>query len=189
MKKIKINLSKTSWIILSVGIFLVVLGGMGVTYSQKMKDKKEVDEKLELTNVRLDMFNIAELEDEKYYLETKLAGSTSLHESLSKDLVESVISSDVTEKCYEIADQSNVEVFNIGSTEIKTVDLAALECISINVQVTVTGELPDFVTYVEKLNKEFSTGYITSIKVEIAEDENEENKATIQLSVYSYEGI
>ena len=188
MKKLKINLSKTSWIILSVGIFLVVLGGLGVTYSQKMKEKKEADEQLELTNVRLDMFNISELESEKYNLETNLASSTSRHETLSKNLVESVISSDVVDKCYEIASQSNVEVFSIGSTEIKTVKLAALDCISINVQVTVTGELPDFVTYVENLNKEFTTGYITSVKVELAEDETEDNKAAVQLAIYSYEG-
>jgi hypothetical protein len=188
MKKIKINLSKTSWIILSVGIFLVVLGGLGVTYSQKAKEKKEVDEQLELTNVRLDMFNISELEDEKYNLEVNLANNTKRHESLGEKLVESVISSDVTEKCYEIASQSNVEIFSIGSTDIKIVQLAALECNSINVQVTVTGELPDFVTYVKNLNQEFSTGYITSVKVELSEVEDEPNKATIQLVVYSYEG-
>ena len=188
MKKLKINLSKTSWIILSVGIFLVVLGGLGVTYSQKVKEKSKAEEDLELTNIRLDMFNISELETEKYNLEVNLANKTKQHETLSKGLVQSVISSDVTEKCYEIADESNVEIFSIGSTEIKNVKLAALECISINVQVTVTGELSDFVTYVQNINKEFSTGYISSIKIEISEVEDEPNKATIQLAVYSYEG-
>ena len=187
MKKIKINLSKTSWIILSVGIFLVVLAGLGLTYSQKTKEKKEIDEQLEFTNARLESFNISELQSEKYGLEANLATNISRHESLSENLVESVISSDVTEKCYEIASQSHVEIVNIGSTEIKTVKLAALECISINLQITVTGELPDFVTYVENLNKEFPTGYITSVKIELTEEEDQENKAAVQLAVYSYE--
>jgi hypothetical protein len=166
----------------------VVLGGLGVTYSQMVKEKKEANEELELTNLRLDMFNISELQSEKGSLEAQLTSSINQHESLSKKLVESVISSDVTEKCYEIASQSNVEIFSIGSTDIKYVELAALECNSINVQIIVTGELSDFVTYVENLNKEFSTGYITSVRIYLEVEEDADKKATIQMVVYSYEG-
>ena len=184
MKKIKINLSKTSWIILSAGIFIVVLAGLGVTYSQQVKERNQVYDQLEFTQLRLDMFNIAELESQKSDLEISFANATYRYDSYRADLTQSVISSDVVEKCYEIAEDSNVEIINIGSSVVKTIDLAAVECLAINLTINVTGTMPDYIDYIQNLNEDFTTGYVSTIQILLDDDSN----ATIQLMVYSYEG-
>ena len=184
MKKIKINLSKTSWIILSVGIFIVVLAGLGVTYSQQVKEKNEVEEQLEFTEMRLEMFNIAELEHEKATLDSEVSNATYQHDSLRNNLSESVVSSDVVEKCYEIAEDSNVTVINISSTAVKAIEIAAVECLAINLNMNVTGQLADYVIYIQNLNEEFTTGYVSSFQFQLEEN----HVAMVQLVVYSYEG-
>ncbi len=184
MKKLKINLSKTSWIILSVGIFIVILAGLGVTYSQQVKEKNEVEEQLGFTELRLGKFNIAELEKDKSDLEISLANNYYIYETIRANLTESVLSSDVTEKCYTIASKSGVEITNISSTSIKSVALADVGCLTINLSITVSGQLPDFITFIKNLNEDFSTGHINNLQILLEENP----RASIQFVVYSYGG-
>ena len=184
MKKIKINLSKTSWIILSAGIFIVVLAGLGVKYSQQVKEKNQVEEQLEFTELRLEMFNIAELESQKGDLESSFVNATHRYDSYRADLTHSVISSDVVEKCYEIAEDSNVRIIDIDSTVTKVVNLAAVDCLAIDLNIDVTGDLPDYINYIQNLNDDFTTGYISTIRIILQEN----SRAAIQLVVYTYEG-
>ena len=43
-----LKLSKTSWLILSAGVFIVVLAGLGLTRSQQMKEQTKVADELNL---------------------------------------------------------------------------------------------------------------------------------------------
>ena len=167
-----------------MGIFVVVLAGLGVTYSQQVKEKKQVEEKLELTELRLDMFDIAELESNKKNLEISILNLTSQYDSYRADLTQSVISSDVVDKCYEIAEDSNVKIVNIGSSAIKVIELAAVECLAINLNINVTGTLEDYITFITNLNNSYTTGYVSAIQILLEDESN----ATVQLVVYSYEG-
>ena len=72
MKNIKINLSKTSWIILSIGIFIVVLAGLGVTYSQQMKTSNELQQDLDVSEIRLAKYDNAGLEQQESELVAQL---------------------------------------------------------------------------------------------------------------------
>ena len=189
MKKIKINLSKTSWIILSVGVFIVVLAGLGVTYSQQAKEKEEAEQQLELTEMRLDMFNIPELESQKKEMEASVADAEKLYDLYRANLIQSVISSDVVEKCYEIADDSNVQIINIGSSVIKVISFSGVRCVVTNVNIRVSGTLPDYMVYMTNLNEDFTTGYVYTTQIILDDNPEDDNsEATIQLMVYSYEG-
>jgi hypothetical protein len=184
MKKIKINVSKTSWIILSVGVFIVVLAGLGVTYSQQLKKSNEANDDLEVTQMRLGQFNIEELEQQKSELET-IYDSVSLQHDIGKAKFQQPIESvNVTEKCYYIASLCNVEIFDIGTTDIKTEKFTDLECERIAISVTVRGELSDMVSFIININEGFSTGYIESVRTTLGESPY----TSIQLVVYSYRG-
>lgn len=184
MKNLKINLSKTSWIILSVGVFIVVLAGLGVTYSQQLKASSEAKDELALTEIRLDKFDIEEMERQEQELKDILEDSSTQYDTGLIKLQESIESIDVTSKCYAIALVSGVDIIDIGTTDTQPGFFMDLTCEKIVVKVAVRGDLEDMITFVLNVNESFKTGYIDSIQAVIGD----ENKTTIQMVVYSYKG-
>jgi hypothetical protein len=184
MKKIKINLSKTSWIILSAGVFIVVLAGLGVTFSQQMKKSSQLDEELEVTEMRLEKYNIDELQQQENELIAILAASSAQYDTGKTQLQQNIESIEVTDKCYLIASLSNVIVRDIGTTEIKESAFSGINCDKITVSVSVRGELPDMVNFINNLNQSFTTGYIDTAQIMLGETQY----ASVQLVVYSYRG-
>ena len=184
MKKIKINLSKTGWIILSVGVFIVVLAGLGVTYSQQLKTSSEASDELEVTKMRLGQFNIEELESQKASLQELHTELSLQHDTGKTLLLQPVTSIDVTDKCYEIAAENNVEIIDIGTTDVKTDTFIKLPCEMISVNIVVRGELSDMVDFIINLNEDFSTGYIVTVQTVMADTPY----TSVQLVVYTYKG-
>lgn len=184
MKKIKINLSKTSWIILSVGVFIVVLAGLGVTYSQQIKKSSEANDELAVTEMRLEKLNIEELQHQESVLEATLDSISSQHNIGKIKLQQSIESVDVTDRCYYIATLSNVEIIDIGTTDVRPEGFINLDCDKISVHITARGELPDMVNYIININEGFTTGYIESVQTVIEDS----SYTSIQMVVYSYRG-
>lgn len=185
MKKLKINLSKTSWIILSVGVFIVVLAGLGVTYSQQLKKSSEANDELELTEMRLAQYNIEELRQQESELLALFDASLSQHDSDKTIFQQSIESIDVTYRCYYIASLTNVEIIDIGTTEVKAAEFIGLDCDMILIQVKVRGELADMVNFIINMNDGFNTGYIEATQTVTNEDAQ---YTTVQIIVYSYKG-
>ena len=184
MKKIKINLSKTSWIILSVGVFIVVLAGLGVTYSQQLKKNSEANDELEVTEMRLGKFNIEELQQQESELLVLYNTLSSQYDSGKTTFQQPIESIDVIDRCYFIASLSNVEIFDIGTTDIKTGEFANLECEKIAISIMVRGELSDMVNFIININEGFSNGYIQSVQTVMGDSPH----TFIQIVVYSYRG-
>jgi hypothetical protein len=185
MKKIKINLSKTSWIILSVGVFIVVLAGLGVTYSQQIKEKNELQDELAVTDLRLEKFNIAELQQQESQLLEEIEAETAKLESALAEIQQTIESIDVTGTCYLIASQSDVEIIDISSTEIGNAEMGELGLSKIALSVGVTGSLPNIVDYIAELNDNFTTGHVVTVQMNFGDIPP---YASIQLVIYSYEG-
>jgi hypothetical protein len=184
MKKIKINVSKTSWIILSVGVFIVILAGLGVTYSSQLKENSEANDELAVTEARLGQFNIEELQQQENELIAIHDFISSQHDSGKLKLQQPVESIDVIDKCYYIASLSNVKIYDIGTTDIKTQEFINLQCEKIIMYVIVHGELSDMVNFIINMNEGFSTGYIESIQMVM----DDSPYTSIQMVVYSYKG-
>ena len=185
MKKTKINLSKTSWIILAVGVFIVVLAGLGVTYSQQIKEKNELQNELAVTDLRLEKLNIEELQQqENQLLEEKEAETVDFELALAK-IHQTIESIDVTDECYLLASQSGVEVIDIGSLETDSAEIGELGVSQITVSVGVRGSLPHIIDYITELNDNFTTGHVVTVRMDF---EQVPPYASIQLIIYSYEG-
>jgi hypothetical protein len=187
MKKPKINLSKTGWIILSVGVFVVILGGLGVTYAQQIREKGDLEEELALTDIRLEKLDIAGLQQQESQLEAQLEDVSAEYDVAKDQMLEVVESIEVTEKCYQVSHQSGVEIYHIGTTDVREAELGGVSCYTISVLVRVRGDLPDIVDFIVNLNDSFSTGYVEIIQLH-HDEESADPYATIHLVVYSYVG-
>jgi hypothetical protein len=79
---------------------------------------------------------------------------------------------------------SNVIIRDIGTTEIKEYSFSGIDCYKITVSVSVKGELPDMVNFINNLNESFTTGYIDTAQIMLGEAQY----TSVQMVVYSYRG-
>ena len=183
------KLSKTSWLILSVGIFLVVAAGLGLTRSQQAQEQSQLDEELSVAEKRLDKFQIEELRQQQDELQVKLDESAIQLEAAKDRLHQTVESIDVTDEFFAIAQACGTTVMSISTSGIRSDALEAVGCSMIQINANVEGELPNLINLVITLNSDFTTGIVESTQMSITETTEEGvSSANIRMIIYSYEG-
>lgn len=185
----RIKLSKTSWLILSAGIFVVILAGLGLTRSQQLREQTELDEALGISTARLNNLEVSQLELEKAMLQERLDESALEIEEAKERLRQTVISVDVTDEFFRIAEYSNVEILNYSSSPQSDGKLGSVGCITTVITANVEGSTSDLIDFVINLNNGYTTGIVKSVGISIPENtEVKESTASINMIVYSYEG-
>jgi len=188
MKRLK--LSKIGWIILGAGVFVVVLVGLGVTRSQQMKEQTGLEEELSISETRMEKLELTQLHQELELLTEQVdEAETELAEAKTR-LDQTVISADVVEEVFDIAQYSNIIIMDISSTPISDDAVEDVELFTTAISASVTGELDDLIDFVTNLNNGLSTGHISSVQISIPESDVLDEvlpSASIQITVYSYE--
>lgn len=183
------KLTKTSWLILSVGIFIVVVIGLGLTRSQQFQEKGQLDEKMSIAEKRLNNLQVKELREQQEELQGRLDASTRQLMAVKDSLRQPVESIDVTDEFFAVAYSCGVEVMGISSSGIKNEKLGDLACSAISLNARVTGEVSNLISFVIKLNNDFTTGVVKSAQMSVPETVYEgKSSASIQMVVYAYKG-
>jgi hypothetical protein len=183
MKKLK--LSRASWLILSAGIFIVVFAGLGLTRSQQLQERTQLEEELSINEMRLNQFNVAQLQQQRDELQKQINDSTWKLNLAKYKLRATVESIDVTDEFFLIASKCDVTVNSISSSSIGNDNLKGIGCSTISLSASVSGELSDIINFVISLNHDYTTGYVRSVQIGVCE---EVSSAGIQMIIYSYEG-
>jgi hypothetical protein len=190
---LKLKLSKTSWLILLAGLFIVIIAGLGLTRSQQLQEQSRLNEELSQAEVRLSKLEVQQLGQQKEELQGQL-DEKSVQLVAAKDrLRQSVESINVTDKFFAIAKSCDVIVDSITSSSIRSEKLVGISCSVINLGATVTGDTSHLINFVIKLNTDFTTGLVKSAQISIPEAdqatvEGKAPSANIQMVVYAYEG-
>ncbi len=190
-----LKLSKTSWLILSAGVFLVVLAGLGLTRSQQMNEQTKLDDELGLYEKRLGMLQTEALSQQLENLRGKVEeGEAQLKEAKAR-LNQSVVSVDVTDEFFKIAEYCSVNITNMSTTVISQIRYEGVDFSTISLAANVVGNEENVINFVNSLNNSYVTGNVQSAQISIAEaTEGEEvsssdTTATLSMIVYSYEGM
>jgi peptidoglycan hydrolase CwlO-like protein len=184
-----LKLTKTSWLILSVGIFIVIVAGLGFTRSQQMQEQEQLDENLSVAEVRLGKLQVKDLRQQQEELQMRLDESKIQLAAAKDKLRQTVESINVTDEFFAIAQYCGVKIMSLSSSNIKSEKLGDIVCSVISLNAVVSGEVPDLISYVIKLNNDFTTGVVKSAQISIREKVDEgEASASIQMVVYAYEG-
>jgi hypothetical protein len=190
-----LKLSKTSWLILSAGVFLVVLAGLGLTRSQQMNEQTKLDDELGLYEKRLGMLQTEALSQQLENLRGKVEeGEAQLKEAKAR-LNQSVVSVDVTDEFFKIAEYCSVNITNMSTTVISQIRYEGVDFSTISLAANVVGNEENVINFVNSLNNSYVTGNVQSAQISIAEaTEGEEvsssdTNATLSMIVYSYEGM
>jgi hypothetical protein len=186
---LKLKLSKTSWLILSVGIFIVILVALGLTRSQQLREQSRLNEELNIAEMRLNNLQVKYLSEQQDELQKKLDESTVKLASAKDKLRQTIESIDVTDKFFAIAKSCSANVTSISSSGIKGEKLGGISCSEISVNAVVTGEVSNLINFIIKLNTDFASGVVKSAQLSIPKAADEDKPtANIMMVVYTYEG-
>lgn len=201
-----IKLSKTGWLILSAGVFVVILAGLGVTRSQQMREQNRMNEELSLSETRLDKLDITDMRRQLEDLDQKVQEGESQLDDARERLHQTIVSVDVTDEFFKIAEYSGVTVMSLSTSAIASNELEGIGLQTIALSAQVEGDFEKIIDFVINLNNGYATGYVESAQINIpipeaapaegeeaGEDEivapvEESTSVAIQMLVYSYEG-
>lgn len=184
-----IKLSKTSWLILSVGIFVVVLAGLGITRSQQLQEQGKLENELGDSQMILDKIKVADLQQRLGELQQNADEEQLQLDEAKNKLDQTVVSVDVTDEFFSIADYCGVVIMSMSTTPIQPNTFEGIGLSTTALNAGVVGELPDLINFVVSLNNDFTTGLIKSTQIIIpASSSNETPSASVQMIIYSYEG-
>ena len=198
-----IKLSKTSWLILSAGVFVVILAGLGVTRSQQVREQSRMNDEMGISATRLDKIDVTALKRQLEDLNQKVEGGQAQLDEARERLKQTVISVDVTDELFKIADYSGVIVMTLTTSTITPGKLEGIGLKTISLSAQAKGDLDKIVDFVINLNNGYATGYVQSAQISIPPESGtsvgaggeeglqpaeDEPTVAVQMIVYSYEG-
>jgi hypothetical protein len=190
-----LKLSKTSWLILSTGVFVVALAGLGLTRSQQVKEQTKIADELTLSEKSLETIQTAQLSQQLESLKVKLEDSEAQLKEAQSRLRQTVVSVDVTDQFFQIAANYDVIILNMTTTTISQAKYEGITCDTVALASTITGKATDIINFIIGLNNGFITGKVQSVQMTIAPQtaddttEPDTSTASISMMIYSYEGM
>jgi len=187
------KLSKKAQIALGVGIFVVLAGSLLMTYLQQGQEQSQLNQELDVAQLRLDKHPLDEFSFQIRELEWRLAQAESQMSATKDSLRRSVDSIEATETLLQVIEAQGVEIIEISSPGLSSEDLEGSAYSVLALTVVVEGDLPDLVHFISVLSSKFPTGVLESIDIidpAVAEGEagSTEPSASLSLRIYSYEG-
>jgi hypothetical protein len=182
------KLSKTGWLLITVGVFLIVLIGLGALRSQQIRQQNQLGEELSTVEIKLNGVQLEQLSRRQEELEQQLSQTVSKFDDARGTLSQSIGSLAISYILFDIADANSVEVTAVSSSGLTSSELGGLTCSALPVTTIIRGELTDIVDFVTRLNGELTTGVISSVEITVPEETGELTYAYIELVVYAYQG-
>ena len=185
------KLSRTSWFILTTGVFIVSVGSLGFTHTQQLKEQEQQSDVLTVAEKRLSQLQNKDLSLQQEELEEQLVQSRSELESAKEALRLSIESIEETDALFQIADASSVNITDMSSSSLGNDKLSDISLSNIALTVRAEGDLPNLIDFVIKLNTDFTTGFIKSADMTIPDKSGEEPQSpsvSIQMVIYAYKG-
>ena len=178
-----LHLSKTSWLILSAGVFLVVLAGLGLTRYQQMQEQNTLGDELELSEKRLAALKTAQLSQQLEDLRVEVEENQAQLEEAQARLHQTVLSVDVTDELFKIAEYSSVNITEMSTTTISQAEYEGITLSTISIAAKVSGTDENMVKLVASLNNDYVTGNIEVAQISFCQEET-----IINMIIYSFEG-
>ena len=193
------KLSKSSWIILALGIVLIAGISLGMSRSQQAEQQKQLTEKLAQAKAKLATINIDELTGQKNRLTQQVEQYSTQTESVKQNLFAAEDDIEATDIILESARSFQVEVVTITSPGVAFGELQGTRCRILPMKIQLNGDIDKLADFIYNLSQIFPTSIIQEVRLNNEEPATsgagEKQPATagttsadISLVIYSYEG-
>ncbi len=192
------KLTKTSWIILAIGIVAITFGSLGEARSQQLNEGKQLSDELAVAEMRLSKLDLKPLSSQQQGLEEQLNQTTSQLETAKARLSQPNDSTTITDAIFRIAQVSGVELIEISSSSLTQGKLDKVAGLLLPLNTLVRGDVPNLIDFIMRLNNDLPTAIVKSVEITIpkATDNVTDNAtagaklpaANIQLEAFTYQG-
>jgi hypothetical protein len=184
-----LKLSKKTWIVTAIGVFVITLIGLGIVQFQQVREQNQLNEQLVLAQSRLGGIQPEQFSSRQMEMERQLDKAESQFEAVKAILSRPAGNITASSILFDIAKAHGVEVTKIISSGPVTEVLEGITCSIISLTARVEGDVSDIVNFVAKLNSYFVTGVVRSIEINIPEmDGDEKASADVHVAVYTHQG-
>lgn len=184
-----LKLSKTSWIILGIGLFAIVAASLGTAHLSQAKAKQQLEQDLSTAAHRLDEVNLYELSLTKDELQNELNQLYAELENNNLVITQPMDSITASDYLLQKADICGVTITEISSSHFMNDSLGDIDCSVLSLTISVEGDGNNILSYIYKLNTDFATGMVESATVNITDSSSADpSTAQIQMLIYIYKG-
>jgi Tfp pilus assembly protein PilO len=163
-----LKLSKTSWIFLAAGIFLIVGFSLVMARSQQTEQQNTLQEDLRKANLNLSQIKLDDLTAQKDDLTLKIDEYDTMTAETKAILTSSKDSIDTTNAILEEAQTRGVYIKDLSSPGTATEMLDGNSCEILQLNIIVTGNIQNMADFVRGLSKTFPTSVIKSMQMKIS---------------------
>ena len=194
------RISKTAWIFLGVGIFVIAFAALYMLYSQEKSEYSRLQD--DLTLAQTETIVIAtDKGNAQSQLDSLQTNLSKLQSNLSKAKIQlensktgfpaSVESIEYEEILFFVAERWGLQVISVAGTEQGTVNVENITFKVANFSVVVKGQVDDILGYLSSISIEpnLVSATVNSVSLTVPEEDPEgtENPtANINLTVYGY---
>jgi hypothetical protein len=190
------RLSKTAWIVLGVGIFVIAFVALYMLNSQQSSEQRNIKDNLTISEAdiitvtaeKTDAENqLTKLNGQLIQLENKLAEAKSKLNSSKGSFPNRVESIEYGERLFNTADGWLLELVNFTATEPGDEEVEDIDFTITTFTVKVKGQIGDIIGFINSIiiDDYFASASVDSVNINITE-EQENPLATVKLTVYSY---
>jgi len=189
------RLGKKAQIFLAGGIFVVLMASLFMVYSQHNQEQSRLSDELSLVQLALAGFSPEKLSAQQRVLESRLTRTELELGTAKTKLRQSILSIEVTDTLFDVADTHNVEIIGIDSPGVTDEELEGVSLSILSLTAMVEGDVSNLVNFIVELSEEFPTSVDASVEIlfPTSVDESEETDvekpiASIELRIHTYEG-
>lgn len=195
------KLGKTVLIFLASGIFVVLVAGLFMAYSQQSQEQSQLHQELYLARLTIAKYSPGKLSLQQRELESQLTHTESQLRAVKANLRQSIESIEVTDTLFEVAETSEVEIIEIGSPGLTSKELEGITHSVLSLRAKVEGDVPNLIDFILELSRKFPSSMVESVEIDVPEVTEEEAEtggeeieepakpsAVLKLSIYTYEG-
>ncbi len=161
------KLTKTSWLLLAIGIFVITVGSLGAARSQRLSEGQKLSDELAVAMGRMSKLDLTELSARQGSLQEQIKQATQQLESARAALSQPNDSITISDSVFRIAATSGVEVTQMGSSSLTRSNLTSIGGSILPLVVLVRGDVPNLIDFVMRLNIELTTGVVKSAQITV----------------------
>jgi Tfp pilus assembly protein PilO len=176
------KLSRLSHVIVLVGVFVVLLGGM--LFLINTQSARYAELRSELTSLQAILVKPV---TEKESIQVKIDKVEAEIESSNEVFPKLEQSTDIVNSLYDLAESNDV-VITKASTVMPDLRQVKTSYPALTFTLSLDGQVPKFQNFLLAVGDRYPTSEIRRVDITIADEEGEEDKADITIDVHCYQG-
>jgi hypothetical protein len=151
------KLTKTSWIILIVGLLVIAAGTLGWMYSQRLDQQRQVEEQLSAAQKKLALIKLDDLNDQKDQFTKQIKELNALLAEKKNRLKAPVDGIKTTDEILAKAKSYRIDILEMSSPGLSGEQLAGTELETLAISIRFIGNINDIVNFAINLNELYPT--------------------------------